>query len=182
MENQEVVKRSRGRPIGSKTTITDKTKGIQPGPTYISFGNCLINTKKLTDDIISLRNSNGCQSGHPITRVSSNLSGIIKKIVGGEIPTFDSLSKLTNDEKIYLNKISKKANIHDKISIPTPSKDEQDKDIHQFEVLKGEIMSGNDSDVLVKKFKLIILKLLKQGLLPKGQVNEILLDLTEIGY
>jgi len=180
--NEEPIKRSRGRPKGSKSIIIDTTKGIQPSPTYVAFGDYLISNKKLNDDIISLRNKEGKPVGIPTQRLTKNFANVMRKIVGGEVPTFDSLSKLTEEEKIYLQKISKKANIMDKVSIPTPSKDEQDKDIHQFEVLKGEIMSGNDSEVLVKKFKKIILKLLKQGLLPRGQANEILLDLTEIGY
>ena len=57
IEEQSIInKKSRGRPIGSKYVTIDKTKGIQPNPTYISFGNYLINTKKLNDNIISFQN------------------------------------------------------------------------------------------------------------------------------
>jgi hypothetical protein len=48
--------------------------------------------------------------------------------------------------------------------------------------MKGEIMSGNDSKELVKKFKILILKLSKQNVLPKNEVQEILEDLLSLGY
>ena len=78
--------------------------------------------------------------------------------------------------------ISKKSEIADKLSIPTPSKDQRDKDIHEYEVMKGEIMSGNDNKDLIKRFKIHISKLSRGGVLPKKEVNEILTDLIELGH
>ena len=92
------------------------------------------------------------------------------------------MNKLSEEEKQYLYKVSKKANILDKLNIPTPSKDKEEKDFHQFEVMKGEIMSGNDSKELIKNFKIMLLRLSKSGKLPKNQVNEIFEELLNLGY
>ena len=54
--------------------------------------------------------------------------------------------------------------------------------IDQFEVLKGEIMAGNDNKDLVKKFKIMILKLSNSQMLPKAQVRELLVDLASMGF
>jgi hypothetical protein len=78
--------------------------------------------------------------------------------------------------------VSSKAGIMDKVSIPTPSKDSLEKDIHHFEVMKGEILAGNDSSVLIKQFKLLLLKLSKNGSLPKNECQEIMEDLIQLGY
>jgi len=43
-------------------------------------------------------------------------------------------------------------------------------------------MSGNDSQELVKKFKLLIRKLSKQGLLPKADVEDLLQTLADLNY
>jgi hypothetical protein len=48
--------------------------------------------------------------------------------------------------------------------------------------MKGEILSGNDSKELVKKFKLMILKLSRNGMLPKNESNELLETLVNLGY
>ena len=92
------------------------------------------------------------------------------------------MSSLDDEEKAYLYKISKKTKLSDKLSIPSPSKDQTEKDIHNFEVMKGQILSGNDSKTLIKNFKILVLKLKTQGLLPKSQADELLSDLLSLGY
>jgi hypothetical protein len=57
-----------------------------------------------------------------------------------------------------------------------------EKDINQFEIYKGEILNGNDSADLVKKFKIWIMKMVKKDLLPKSQAKELLMDLVSLGY
>lgn len=187
-----LTKRKRGRPKGTglkkqfKEYVnenSDKIKGIQPEKRYISFGKYLINNNKLNDNIISIKRPSGANIIEiPSSRVSNNLANVFKKIVGGKIPTFNELSDLTEEEKLYLHKVAKKSEIEDKFSIPAPSKDKQDKDIHNFEVMKGEIMSGNDSKELIKNFKLLLIKLSKNRTLPKNQVQEIMHELLELGY
>jgi len=110
------------------------------------------------------------------------LKGIINTIVGGGNPNYNDLSSLDESEKEYLYKICKKSNLIDRLTIPAPSKDKEEKDIHEFEVMKGQIMSGNDSKELVKKFKIHIMKMAKQGLLPRNEVNDILEQLVLLGY
>jgi hypothetical protein len=118
----------------------------------------------------------------PSKRVSNSLKSILKTIVGGGIPKYDELGRLDEEEKEYLHKLVSRSNLGDRLSVPAPSKDTQEKDIHQFEVLKGQIMSGNDSVELVKKFKLLIRKLSRQGLLPKADVDDLMDTLIELGY
>jgi hypothetical protein len=176
----------RGRPKGCGLKMHspgDVAVGITPSPRYVTFGKFLINNNKLNDDIISIkRPSGGNITEFPSSKVSNKLSRVFKKIVGGQLPSYNELSDLTEEEKNYLYKVSKKAEILDKLSIPAPSKDKEEKDIHQFEVMKGEIMAGNDSKEMIKSFKLLLNKLSKSGALPKQQVSEVLTDLLEMGY
>ena len=187
-------KKGRGRPKGcgiSKPKTYKESvkahsvldKGIMETPRFLKFGKYLINTHKLNnEDIFALkRPAGGNIVDIPSVKISKNLSGVIKKMLGGEIPTYSDISKLSEPEKAYLHKVSQKSNILDKFDIPAPSKDQKEKDIHQFEVMKGEILAGNDNKELIKKFKAHILKLSKNGTLPKREVQEILEDLLELG-
>ena len=187
------VKRGRGRPRvqGSgiatpKKFLVDKvdhSAGIKPDKKYIPFGKYYIHRHKLNDNILSFRHPSGVSViGQPAHRVSDKLGNVVRDIVGGKVPSFNDLSGLTEDEKSYLYKVSKRAEIADKLSIPTPSKDAIEKDIHDFEVMKGEIMAGNDSVPLIKKFKLLLLRLSKSGTLPKADVQEIMEELLTLGY
>ena len=189
------IKKGRGRPkgcgIGKPKTYKESVKahsvldkGIMETPRFIKFGKYLINNHKLNnEDVFALkRPSGGNIVDIPSIRISKNLSGVIKKMIGGSMPSYSDISKLSEPEKAYLHKVSQKSNILDKFDIPAPSKDQTEKDIHQFEVMRGEIMAGNDNKDLIKKFKLQIMKLSKNGTLPKREVSEILEELIEIGY
>lgn len=187
------VPKRRGRPKGSgigKTKTYKEIvkansapdKGIFETPRFVKFGKYLVNTHRLNnEDIFALKRPSGGNIVEiPSIKVSKNLSSVIKKMIGGEIPTYSDISKLSEPEKAYLHKVAKKSNILDKFDIPAPSKDALEKDIHQFEVMKGEILAGNDSKELIQKFKAHILKLSKNGTLPKREVQEILQDLLEL--
>lgn len=176
-EGYGIKRRRVGRPRGSGIVQVEKM------PTFIGFGINEINQKQLEKGIFKIRrNTRSNYSDMPSKHISSNLQNIIKTIIGGGMPKYEELGKLDNDEKEYLNKIVSRSDMSSKLSVPAPSKDQQEKDIHSFEVLKGEIMSGNDSIELVKKFKLLVRKLSKQGLLPKSDVDEIIDTLLELGY
>ncbi len=176
-EGYGIKRRRVGRPRGSGIVQVEKM------PTFIGFGINEINQKQLEKGIFKIRrNTRSNYSDMPSKHISSNLQNIIKTIIGGGMPKYEELGKLDNDEKEYLNKIVSRSDMSSKLSVPAPSKDQQEKDIHSFEVMRGEILSGNDSVELVKKFKLLVRKLCKQGLLPKADVDDIIDTLLELGY
>jgi hypothetical protein len=171
----------RGRGISH---LTDYSQGVMTTPPrYVPFGRFHINTHKLGEDIINMRRPTGCNVyGFPVRRVSADLGSVLRTIVGGGQPEYRQLEKLSDEEKVYLSNLVKKAQIGDRLSVPTPNKDDDEKDVHQYEVMKGEILSGNDNVDMVKKFKILIMKMMRKELLPKSQAKEILLDLATLGY
>jgi hypothetical protein len=181
------LKKRRGRPKGSGIAFKDNidhAKGIQPVKKYHPFGKYFVNSHKLNNgNVLSIKSKSGTNiREYPSRTVSPHLGHVIKTIIGGGVPSWNDMSKLSEDEKDYLYKISKRAEFADKITIPTPSKDREEKDIHEFEVCKGEIMAGNDSKELIKKFKLLIIKLSKNGSIPKREASEVMQELLELGY
>lgn len=171
----------KGRP--SITPVIDYTQGVAPVAHYIPFGKLFIDSQKLSRGIISVRKGKGAYlTSMRVRRVSPNLNDIIKTVSGGGSPTYAQLSKLDEDESRYLYDLGKVSSLSERIGIPAPTKEDDDRDINQFEIMKGEIASGNDSVELVKKFKALIIKMITKGLLPKGQGKAIILDLVELGY
>ena len=45
----------------------------------------------------------------------------------------------------------------------------------RFNILRGEIIAGNDSQKIAREFKIILLKFIQEGRIPRQQGNEILL-------
>lgn len=182
------LKKRLGRPKGSGlvkplSERIDMTKGITQGHIHVPFGKYIINKNKLDNDIVSFKHVKGYGvKGYPMSKVSKNLGCVMRTIIGGGIPKFEELNSLTDEEKHYLHKVSEKAGITNKLSIPQPSKDQLEKDIHQFEVMKGEILAGNDSPEVIKKFKLILLKLSRNGTIPKREAMEMIEELLSLGF
>jgi hypothetical protein len=54
--------------------------------------------------------------------------------------------------------------------------------MNRFQILKGQITSGNDNTELIKEFKVMLLKFIHNGKVPKGQGMEIIFDLMAMGH
>lgn len=157
--------------------------GVKATQRFVPFGRYIINTHRLNDDIVAIkRHKGGCLKDFPSTRISNRLGCIIREIVGGGVPTFNDLDDLNDNERAYLHKLAKSSNILERLSIPAPKKSEIDKELNEFEILKGQIIAGNDNKDVIKKFKMLILKLSNKNIIPKPQVRELLFDLTNMGY
>jgi len=162
---------------------TDWNAGIKVQPRFLPFGRYIINKKQLDNNIVSIKTPSGSNvPSYKSHRVSSGMGIVLRKMVGGGNPTFDEVSALDEEERNYLSRIATASNIEDKFNIPTPNKNEDEKDVNQFEIMRGQIMAGNDSTELVKKFKLLIMKLSKKGLLPQREAKDLLYELVHLGY
>jgi len=173
----------RSRAYTPKPTDVDESSGVAPSPKYVKLGRYLIHKGKMADDIVSIRRPSGTFVGDfPSQRVSQNLGKVFRSIIGGGVPSFNDLNSLNEEERVYLHKLAKSARIDDKLDIPAPKMEENEKDVRRFEILKGQIMAGQDNREMIKEFKLLLLKLSKKGLIPKGQVKDLLVDLASMGF
>ena len=102
---------------------------------YVPFGRYFIDHHRINDDILSLRRGNGVNIvGLPVRRLSKDLGEVVRTIVKNEHPSYNQIDKLTKEEKDYLHKIAKSSNILDRLHIPSPTKEEDDQDINQFDI------------------------------------------------
>jgi len=166
------------RSFGTGLKRVKKGRGL-----YSPFCDSEINHKNLENNILTIRRKSKTNyMDLPSKHISKHMKNIIHNIIGGKIANFEDIQNLNDEERNYLSKVVKKSNLQDRLSVPAPSKDQSEKDNHQWEVMRGEIMAGNDSHELVKKFKILTLKLTRQGLLPKNEVMDLFEDLVSLGY
>jgi hypothetical protein len=151
---------------------------------YSQFGRYFINKPKLIHSgIMALRLPSGnFVPNFPTQKVSLALKEVLSHLVNGSQPTYEAVAKMTDDDRDKLVDICRTCHI-DMPSIPKSkkmNKDEQDD--YRFEVLRGEIMAGNNSPVLVKEFKSLLLKFSRSGKIPKREAHEILEELVAMGF
>jgi hypothetical protein len=169
-------RRPKGRGIAKGV---DYAKGIEPLPKYAPLGQYYINQQKLKDDILTCCRATGKNLNEwKARRVSVPLANLVRKLVNKGTPTFDDFNSLSEEDKHTLAEFVRKF----KIDLEVPSSSVDREDLNQFEIMKGQIMAGNDSVEMIKKFKLLIVKLAHMGRLPKGQSKEMLMELAMLGY
>jgi len=150
-------------------------------PKYVPFGRYIINRNKLNDGVVMIKRPSGAFMGDlQSRRVSNKLRSVFDKIIGGSVPSYQDFAKLDEDEKQYLHYVAKKSNLLDKLQVPTPNKDEEEKMISRFEILRGQIVAGNDSRELIKEFKKLIMEMGDKKLLPRRQISDILIDIERV--
>ena len=88
--------------------------------------------------------------------------------------------RIASDERNQLHSILHLARLEDQFSVPVPS--DIDQDNNRFEILRGQIIAGNDNPDLIKDFKFLLMKLMTNGRIPRREGHDILADLAALGY
>ncbi len=122
--------------------------------------------------------------GLPSMTVSPKLGKMINRIVSGRgFPSHDELSEMADSDKDIMYKIFKMSNAEGLESLPKSTlKNKQERDFNEFTIAKGQIMAGNNSPELIKKFKTLILRLMSDGQIVRREGHDILLDLVALGF
>ena len=163
---------------------TEEIGKVERPKMYVPFGRYFINRNRLNQDgIIAFRTPSGNVIPNLSTeKVSSSMAKVMKSLIGGGMPEFDNISGLNEDEKDKLFHICKTCKV-DTPAVPKSfRKGVNEKEEDRFNILRGQIIAGNDSPVIAKEFKLLLLKLMNSERIPKRQANEILQELLILGY
>ena len=159
-----------------KTKAIRITGKIEKPMEYVPFGRYAINKFKLNDGILMLRTkSNNTIPTLAPQKVSKNIVDILKQIIIGGTPQFESISSLDASDKELLHKIVKLSHID--ISVPTPDLTQREKDNHRFQVLRGQLVAGNNNQEVIRELKSLLLKFISSGTIPKQQANAVLYEL-----
>lgn len=171
-----------GRGIrGGSIAVGRPRRGIVPKD-LVPFGRYFVDACKLDDDIVHLKKPCGVNVPEvPTRKVSKAVCSIIKGIVGGKLPQYDDIEPLDDDDRNYLHKIVKLAKLNNQVRIPEPNKDAKKAEQERFELMRGQILAGNDNPMLIREFKLLVLKYVKDGRIPRREANEVLYELMALG-
>lgn len=171
----------RGKGVSIKKPV-QRMQGEYVKPNaYVQLGRYLLNIQRLKDYILMIKTPSGLAIPElPTEKITENLAITINDIREGRKLNIDKLNSLSDDDKKKLKMIVKKCQLD--ISVPNPDLTREQQENRRFEVLRGEIIAGNDSEKIAKELKSLIVKFVHDGRLPRRQAHEILLDLSAMGY
>ena len=154
---------------------------IEPSNIYAPFGKHRLNLKKLKSGRLQLRS----KTDNVIANIKSkmltkNMKIIIDKFISEQPIEFEDIERLDDDEKDYLSEIAQKCDIDDRLRIPSPKLTKVQSDINKFNILRGEIIAGNDSKELIKNFKILLLKLMNSKHISKSEGNNIMVMMLQM--
>jgi hypothetical protein len=159
----------------------EKSSGYQKPVQYTQFGRYLIHHQKLKDGVLQMRTpKGGAIKPLPTEYLTPRVKEMMMTMVANGSPSLEQFSRLTSDEKAKLHHIVKHSQ-YEKVTIPSEMMDKEDKDLHRFTILRGEIIAGNNNPKLVRDFKSMLVKFVDDGRIPRRQANEILIELAKEG-
>lgn len=138
------------KPKAKKVPKINYDEGVKADVvSYIPFGKYIIHKGKLADNVVDIRRQKGSV---PIKsqRVSKSIGNVIRKVIGGSVPSYEEVNDLNPEEKDYIRRVLKASNLLDRFAIPSPSRDQDEKDLNQFEIMRGQIIAGNDNADLIR--------------------------------
>lgn len=155
---------------------------VNPMSKYMPFGKYQLDLKQLKGGRVQLRSSKGYFiKGLKGMRMTPNIKIIIDKLISNSEILFEDVERLNDNEKILLADLAQKCEINDRLKIPSPRLSKIQSQVNKFNVMRGEILAGNDSKEMVKDFKLMLLKFMNDGIVNKKEGNEIMTMLLQLG-
>ena len=70
------------------------------------------------------------------------------------------------------------AGLLDTFKIKRGNTEEEKKAVDRFNVLRGEVLAGNNNEKVIKELKLLIIKLMNDGKLNKNEATNMLIELS----
>lgn len=167
-----------------KNRLAHLIEGVveKPKP-YVPFGRFVLHRYDLDSGKLNMKTPKGAVIKEiPSQKISQGLAKIFQSLGKGLLPDYDKVNGLNDEDKEVLHKVITHSRMTDKVSVPTPkSKTNEEQMADRFDILKGEIVAGNDNPKIVKEFKVMLMKLINTGRIPRREAHEILTDLASMG-
>jgi hypothetical protein len=154
---------------------------LNPMSEYIPFGKYLLSLKQLQKNKFMLRT----KARNPILSfktivLTRRTKAIVQKLLQDLDVSFDEIDSLTEDEKNDIDTIISKTDINTRLRVPNTRRSKLERDLNKFNVLRGSIISGNDSTELLKDFRRLLLQLTNENYISKKECNEVLMEMLKL--
>jgi hypothetical protein len=170
----------RGRGIGRKTPL-QRSDGYKKTTPYKQLGKYLIHRHKLEDGIVMIKTPGGAKiKSLPTQSVSPQLREVLKVMADGGKPQYHHVQGLGLQEKEKFHHIVKHTQAD--LEVPSPHKETADREMTRFDILRGEIGAGNDNHEMIREFKSMLLKFIREGRIPRREGSEVMEELMMMGH
>lgn len=143
--------------------------------THFTFGKYRISVRRLKENILSITTEK--KSPVSSTIVTDAIKNILLDFRDLGKFNINTYSNLKGNEKQILDHLLKSSGMDDVIGIRIRD-DELSDLIDRYELLRGQILAGNDATEVRKELKHVVLRLVRLGKLPVKKSHDLLLELA----
>lgn len=155
---------------------------IDPMNKYIEFGRYRLDLKQLKGGKMQFRSkTNHYIKGLKGQRMTPSIKIVIDKLISNNEILYEDIDRLNETERELLADVAQKCEIDDRLKIPTPKLTKRQSEMNKFNIMRGQILAGNDSKEMIKDFKVMLLKFMSDGIVDKKEGNEIMICLLQMG-
>lgn len=97
-----------------------------------------------------------------------------------ERPNERLLKRLSTEEQKHFERVLKGAGLLNEFKIKKIGDEEEKNEIERFNILRGEVLAGNNNDNVLKELKLLIVKFVNDGRIGRQEGLNMLMELSLI--
>jgi hypothetical protein len=163
------------------TVIIGRGISAQEQPSWVEFGKFVINRHHLENqDIFNVKYKN-CMGAIPSFKpvaVSDIYRDFVIDLLDNGRPNNRVYNQVSDEERKHFQTVASAAGVFRGLGIPKTIIDTEEKDIKRFEILRGQISSGNNNPKLLDETRKLVIKLMNADRLKKKEGLDILLELS----
>lgn len=156
-------------PKTTQELLEDKTK-------YDKLGDKIISVRLLRRNKVSLRTRTLTQANIPTKVVSNDVRNLLLEYLNTGKFNYRNFEGFDEKDKRVVGEIFYQVGLDYELGIDYA--DEYMKDLERFELLKGQLLAGNNAKEIFREMKVIVLKLLAGGRITRTKANSLLYDLV----
>jgi hypothetical protein len=151
-------------------------------PSYLSFGKYVIHMGHLLDRNIAnfkYPSLGSIPSIKPLT-ISEDYKDFILDTIDNQKPNERLFNKLTTDEQKHFERVISGAGLVDAFKLKRNRTEQEKKDSERFELLRGEVMAGNNSEKVLKELRGLIVRFINEGRIHQREGTTMLMEISSL--
>lgn len=163
----------RGRRIVGRGISTDADER------YKEFGKYLIHIPSLKKGILNLKfPSYASIPTIKQTTLSTDLLDLIVDLLESQEINKRLYTRMSKEDQDFFYTIAQKAGIDQTLGLGIRVNETQKKEMERFNLLRGQIIAGNNNPTLLKELKQYIVKFMRDGTMNRHQGNDLLFEIS----
>ena len=170
----------------TKVSLSSKKVGkgisVSDTPTYLSFGKYVIHMGHLLDKNVAnfkYPSLGSIPSIKPLT-IGEDYKDFILDTLDNQKPNERLFNKLTQDEQRHFERVVSGAGLVDAFKLKRTRTAQEKNDTERFELLRGEVMAGNNSEKVLKELRGLIVRFINEGRIHQREGTTMLMEISAL--